>query len=323
MALFFASGLFDGHISWENTFTKRSLLAFAYIFLYIAAIWNSNIALINLSIKNLSWETQFRTILLRVGAFALLLPVFWFFVFNQGVFPVMFNRLCDLNVSYRFLSISVIVTLLVNSILVAIGFFRFWRRSLTEKEALKRSSLTAEFESLKSQINPHFLFNCLNTLTGLIEEHHPSASNYVQKLSNVYRYVLQQKDKETVSLAEEIDFIRAYIYLNEIRFGENLQTRIEIPDRYLNRQIATLTLQMLVENAIKHNIISAERPLQIHIGIEKEMIFVSNNLQRKKVINGSNHIGLSNIVSRYGFLSETQVIIEETSEHFKVSVPLL
>jgi LytS/YehU family sensor histidine kinase len=145
----------------------------------------------------------------------------------------------------------------------------------------------------------------------------------VQKLSSVYRYVLANKDKETVLLNEELDFIKSYIYLNKIRFGDNLRTEIDVNTDCLGFSIPTLTLQMLIENCIKHNVISQSKPLQIYIGCVDGYVYVKNNLQPKILVGESSGIGLNNIISRYDYLSKKEVIIEKTETEFSVKVPLI
>jgi hypothetical protein len=135
--------------------------------------------------------------------------------------------------------------------------------------------------------------------------------------------LLTQKDKETVTLREEIEFVRSYIYLNQIRFGNNLRFHIDIEPSFLERKIVTLSVQMLIENAIKHNVISQQHPLSISIGVHQDKIFVKNNLQRKMVMNDSNGIGLNNIVHRYSFLTEKEVEIVDDDIDFYVSLPLM
>lgn len=294
-------------------------------FTYITLIWNLNLLLYVVLHKFFRWETHAKQLLVSTVLLAVALPVSLHYLFTLVLFPLIFGRPCDISDKGNLFSLlmSVIITLLVNSIIIGIDFFKHWRKTLTEKEELKRESLSAEFETLKNQVNPHFLFNSLNTLTSLIEDDKDRAVAFVQKLSNVYRYVLSQKDKETVSLGDELTFIKAYLYLNKMRFGENLECTMDVPQEYYERKMATLTLQMLVENCIKHNIIANGKPLHIHIGIEENRVFVRNNLQKKNVTKESNGIGLSNIIHRYKFLSTEEVEIRETENTFEVKVPLL
>jgi hypothetical protein len=167
------------------------------------------------------------------------------------------------------------------------------------------------------------IFNSLNTLSSIIEDDPKTATQFVQKLASVYRYVLAQRDKETVSLKEELSFIDSYVYLNKIRFGENLKVEILVDESFRQKQIATLTLQLLLENAIKHNVISKDKPLSIEIGVSNSRIYVKNNLQTKMVHAESNGIGLSNIISRYKYLSKEEVIVSSSNNYFEVSVPLI
>jgi two-component system LytT family sensor kinase len=294
-------------------------------FIYIGLIWNGNLLLIDLIDRDLSWETQLHLKLLLSGSVAIVLPVAMEFVHDLIIYPVFYGKKCELTSkeSITYLIVSVSITLLVNSIFVAMAFFKFWRTTIKEKEALKRESISAEFETLRNQVNPHFLFNSLNTLTSLIEEDPKTATDFVQKLSGVYRYVLTQKDKETVTLGEELQFIMQYIYLNRIRFGENLRIHVHVEQKYHDRKIVTLALQMLLENAIKHNIISAQKPLSIYIGVYGDKVFVRNNLQRKLVMNESNGIGLENILHRYSFFTKEEVEIEDDGKEFCVSIPLI
>ncbi len=298
---------------------------YSFNFLQIAVIWNGNVFLVDTLNNYMQWHGNIRKKLLLNLSIALLWPVIIYYAFSLYIYPVIFGEPCNLssgeNVSY--LITTVIITLLVNAIFSAIAFFKFWRQSVKEAEELKRESLSAEFETLKNQINPHFLFNSLNTLTSLIEEQPEQATEFVQKLSNVYRYVLTQKDKQLVTLREELEFIQSYIYLNQIRFGNNLKVNIQIPASYLSFSVVTLSLQMLIENCIKHNTISVQKPLVIHIEIANNKISVRNNLQRKSVMNESNGIGLNNIVHRYSFVTDESVEITEDEIYFTVRLPLI
>ncbi len=176
---------------------------------------------------------------------------------------------------------------------------------------------------LRNQVNPHFLFNSLNTLSSLIYENQDTAAEYIRKLSRVYRYVLEQKEKELVKLKTELDFIKAYIYLYELRFTNMLTFEIKISDESKDCFIAPMTLQMLIENAVKHNIVSKKKQLTIKISSKDEYLVISNNLQKKQIKEYSSELGLKNIKSRYAFISDKEVIVEETNEHFTVKIPLI
>jgi len=199
-------------------------------------------------------------------------------------------------------------------------FFKNWKESAVQHEILKREQLALQYETLKSQVNPHFLFNNLNSLTSLINSNPAKATDFVKKLSEVYRYVLDQKNHEFVSLSDELKFVESYVYLHKIRFGENLQVQIDVnPQHY---KVIPLSVQLLVENAIKHNEISDQKPLAIRIYSKNEYLVVENKLQKKSGSEGSG-TGLQNISARYGFFSDHRVIIAFNNENYKVSIPLL
>lgn len=220
--------------------------------------------------------------------------------------------------------ISVVIFLLVDVVYIGAYFFRQWEQSTMEAEKLKQQNLISQYEALKNQVNPHFLFNSLNALTTLIAEDQELAIEFVQRIANVYRYVLQNKDKELVNLNEEVQFIKAFLFLQKIRFGENLIVNLEIPDCIDSYLIAPLSLQMLVENAIKHNIISHEKPLYINIIFDcGTQLIVKNNIQKKISPNGSTGIGLKNIIERYRLLMNKVVTISEINNEFVVCIPLI
>lgn len=215
-----------------------------------------------------------------------------------------------------------IVTLLYETVF----FFESWKINVRKTEALARENVQTQLDSLKSQLDPHFLFNSLNTLSFLIDDNEP-AQKYLEHLADVYRYVLVSRQKDTVSLQEEMDFVNAYIYLNKIRFRENLMLESYISPKSLDKKIIPLSLQMLVENAIKHNIVSKEKPLTITISDimleDKGYLVVENNFQEKKTFEKSTKVGLQNISNRYQLLTSKLILIEKNERFFKVELPLL
>jgi len=223
-------------------------------------------------------------------------------------------------ISVKFVILMMVITFIITFVLYAIGFFKEWKSAIIREEELKRNILELEYTSLKNQVNPHFLFNSLNVLTSLVGEN-DDAVKYIKKLSDVYRYLLENKDKQTVNLSTELKFAEAYIYLHQIRFGENLKANINVPDK--NFSIVPLSLQMLIENAIKHNIISEDMPLSIDISSSENYIIVKNNLQIKNTRETSLNIGLENIKKRYGYLTDKEVVIEKGENSFVVKLPLL
>lgn len=207
-------------------------------------------------------------------------------------------------------------------------FSERWKEVLVESEKLKRENLQSQFETLKTQVSPHFLFNSLNTLITIIPENPEQAVEFVQKLADVYRYILQTKDKQLISLQQELEFSESYLFLMKIRFGENLQVHWQVSPEYNQASIPPLALQMLLENAIKHNIISAKKPLFLAIYSETgETIVVKNNLQpklgRSADESDSTKVGLQNVTKRYSYLTKRPVDVIETTSAFIVALPLL
>ncbi len=219
---------------------------------------------------------------------------------------------------------SLIITFLIIAIYEGTYYFGKWRTALIEAEELKRESIVSQFEALKSQVNPHFLFNSLNTLTALIEENPTTAVRFVSQLSQVYRYVLQSKEKGLTDLKTELEFTQSYIFLLQNRFEKNLVVQLNIEPQLYAKKIAPLCIQMLIENAIKHNIIASDRPLRIEIYAENNTyLVVKNNLQKKNFSELNHGLGLPNIIHRYAFLTTEEVRIEQTTESYKVSLPLI
>jgi hypothetical protein len=212
-------------------------------------------------------------------------------------------------------------TLVITLFMTARSFFFNWRQSAIDAEKLQKENMAARYESLKNQVNPHFLFNNFNALSNLVYEDQATAVKFIKQLSEVYRYVLETRDHEVVSLAEEIDFLESYIYLQKIRFGEKLDIRVEVSNKTF--RIAPLALQILVENAIKHNIVSEEDPLFVRIYSDGDYISVENNLQKKNsAIGTSMGVGLENICKRYEYLSDKKVEIIQDTKRFLVRLPL-
>jgi sensor histidine kinase YesM len=197
-----------------------------------------------------------------------------------------------------------------------------WIKAIEKNEELKRENLLARYEALKNQVNPHFLFNSLNTLSGLVEQKPELATDFIKKLSDIYRYVLEQNDKELVSINDELKFVTDYIFLSKMRFGKGLMFNSSISTETF--QVVPLGIQMLVENAIKHNIVSDDMPLHIDMEIEDGFVKVSNNLQNKTIINsGKEPLGLENLKKRYAYLSNAPVEVIELNSKFIVKLPII
>lgn len=219
--------------------------------------------------------------------------------------------------------VSVIITLIVSLSFYAFYFFKAYSDSKVKEQKIIAGTASAQFESLKNQIDPHFLFNSLNVLSSLIEENPENAQRFTTSLSKIYRYVLEQKDKELVSVSEELAFAKTYMNLLKMRFENSII--YELPEGFDNpdAKVVPLSLQLLLENTIKHNVVSEQKPLHIKIYIENNYLIVENNLQKKEVLQDRRGVGLQNIVNRYGLISERKMLIEENPEFFKVKIPIL
>ena len=203
-------------------------------------------------------------------------------------------------------------------------FLLSWRDLALQEEKMKNELLASNFEALKNQVNPHFMFNSLNTLTSLIFQNQDLAAKYVGQLSNVYRSVLNTQKEEIISITEELKMLDSYIFLQSIRFEDRFKVDVEISDVVKQNFIPPMVLQMLIENCIKHNEITVENPLLIDVYIEGEMICVKNKIVEKEVLPGDNSsIGLANIKARYKMLSDIPVEISNDGNQFIVRLPIL
>jgi two-component system, LytTR family, sensor kinase len=254
-----------------------------------------------------------------IGLVCMYLYISLLIFFLADIFPITLDKILK-TLAY------VIVTLLilaVNGGSVGAYFFHEWKKAIIRNERLQKERALVQFDNLKNQLNPHFLFNSLTSLNSLIFENQQLASDFLQQLSKVFRYVLQNKEKELVSLETELTFIEHYISLLQTRFHESLRLQIKIPPQDRARQIVPVTLQILIENAIKHNIVNEQSPLTIHIFTAGDYLHIRNNLQKKSIIETSNKMGLENMKALYSFLSKKQVGITEDAMSFEVKIPLL
>jgi LytS/YehU family sensor histidine kinase len=193
----------------------------------------------------------------------------------------------------------------------------------TKTQLLEKEKTTVMYENLKQHLNPHFLFNSLTSLSSLIRLDPKKALDFLDKMSKVYRYILRNKDNETVPLSEEINFVNLYIQLQKTRFEEGLDIRQDISEEHLHRRIVPVTLQNLIENAIKHNTADPESPLVIELYIEDDYLVVRNNLQKKNFVETSNKQGQQSMVSLYRFLSTSPLVIDESGGYYTVRIPLI
>ena len=216
-----------------------------------------------------------------------------------------------------------IIFVVVASIVYAISFFESWKNEVQQSEMIKREALSLKYKVLQDQVNPHFLFNSLNVLGSLIDLDTGKAKTFTRELSLFYRELLTFKDRDIIALGEEIDFVKRYIYLQQIRFGEALQVDFAA-NQNISGNVIPLSLQALVENAIKHNEISKSNPLKIVIAItDDHELIVENNLQPKPQFEETSGTGLQNLAGRYQFLTGKEMTISRNGGYFRVILPLI
>jgi sensor histidine kinase YesM len=225
-----------------------------------------------------------------------------------------------------------IIMLTVTNILLAIGismvfisehFIRQWKESLVALERVDKEKAQLQYHHLKNQVNPHFLFNALTSLDALVKTDAELASNYIGHLSRVFRYVLEQKENTVVSIATELQFLHHYLSIQQIRFGEAFQVNITLTEEEKEMRIVVTTLQMLIDNAIKHNEIQQRNPLLVRIFVTGDWLVVENHKIDKQLMETSTRQGLKQLTDLYRYLSSNSVIIEDTHSTFSVKVPLL
>ncbi len=223
----------------------------------------------------------------------------------------------------RGLLAGVICTIVNQAVYETDASFNRIRVSQLEAEQLKKAQLQTQFNSLKEQVNPHFLFNSLNTLSALISTNPDRAEEFVDEMSQVYRYLLRSNEEQLTTLQNEIDFIESYNMLLKTRFDSGFQPEIRIEENMKEWLLPPMTLQLLIENAVKHNIVDPDRPLVVQLYTQDEKLVVSNNLQKKNKAVVSSKVGLSNIISKYKLLNYPDVEIKETVDEFMVVLPLI
>jgi LytS/YehU family sensor histidine kinase len=201
-------------------------------------------------------------------------------------------------------------------------FYTTWRQAIEREQKLREENLKYRYRTLKTQVNPHFLFNSLNTLSEIVYADARKADSYIQKLSGIYRYILDNEETDLISLDKEIEFVRQYFALQKERDENKIQldSCVENADKF---KIIPISLQILVENALKHNVISEETPLKIHINGDNGFISISNNIQRKSILNNSSGTGLSNLKERVKLITGKEVIINQENNQFTVKLPLI
>jgi len=309
--------------SFEESF-KDFIVSYAWSVAICASQWLGNSYIYGLLDKKYSWQDH---LLKRAiwGSLALIAySATAFMVVQISMYKIVVGSLPENPVAWGLRSsyVAILISFVVSLVFVAVAFFKYWKKSLLEAERFKSEMLMYKYESLQNQINPHFLFNSFNVLSDLVYEDQDKAVGFITQLSQLFRYVLDSRDRELVPVREELDFIEAYSYLLRTRFEEKLtiQQTFEAQEDEL---IVPMTLQLLIENCVKHNEISKSHVLNIQIIRDGKYIKVENNLQLKTTGSNSNRMGLSNISQQYRYFTDRQIIINETDQSYSVKVPLI
>ncbi len=218
---------------------------------------------------------------------------------------------------------EILIIALVFFVYEGIYYFNKSRMIEIEKNQLEKLTAEQKLSTLKNQVNPHFLFNSLNTLTSIIPEDKNQAINFVQQLSKTYRTILEVRDEKLITIKKELEALDSYIYLLKTRFQGKILIDNQIDEEHLEDFVLPISLQILIENAVKHNIVSNAKPLTIKLFNDEKYLIVKNNLQKKDQEFATTKVGLTNIRSRYKFLTKTEVLVEETPDAFTVKLPII
>jgi sensor histidine kinase YesM len=323
IAIFVIERLFSGNSTNESNMDLFLYFIITQLYSFIIAF---SIGGLNLYLnKHLSWKNEPKKRLIIGSLTSIILIMFIIVILRIIVVMVFFGQSFQdfLNTSKYYYIFSLIVTVNILIIMHAIYFFR----AMTDKKVTKHKVIgkteTAKFESLKNQLDPHFLFNSLNVLTSLIGENPKQAEKFTTKLSKIYRYVLTQKSEDLVLVNDELKFAKTYMDLIKMRFEDAVT--FEIPDQLSNEnlKIIPLSLQLLLENAVKHNVITSTKKLTIKMYEKDNYLVIENNINPKTSLEKGTKIGLKNIINRYSLVTKRSVVIESNEKLFKVKLPLL
>ncbi|NBC56816.1 MAG: histidine kinase [Bacteroidetes bacterium] len=297
-------------------------------FLYAFLIGFVNLFAFGLLYKKYTWDKDAKKLLIFgiIGSmlwstFAFFLARFIHLVLIEGF---SFKQFID-NESFINYIIALLIAFVVTLAYHVVGFYKGLQDAKLKEKTFESESNSAKFDALKNQLDPHFLFNSLNVLSALIDEDPDKAQDFTIGLSQVYRYVLDQKNKDLVNLIDEIKFARTYLNLLMMRFEDSINVNIDEKATKIKAKVVPLSLQLLLENTIKHNQISEKKPLDINIFIEDDMLVIENNYQPKLASTRQkrNGIGLDNIRSRYKLFTDKKCVVQKTEQTFSVKLPLV
>lgn len=327
LVIFFGVKLTIDHGEDESFFNPSSLFYFTSALFLTIFTWEINDFLIKRQLKTRSGLDFQSSLKILATTFVFLIPVSGL-TYYLAIYE--FDHICEIYTADKALQLRVdwIRALLLGFTIIVFNIFYFSTKQKKDLEVqmdqLQKEIMTSKYKSLKSQISPHFLFNSLNTLTSLMYEDRDIASDFVTRLASSYRYILDNKEADVVSLEKELAFLDSFIFMMNVRHTDsiNIETKIGVePSAY---SIPTLSLQMLVENAMKHNYFSKEKPMRIRVyTVGKIALVVENTLRKRKLAEASTQLGIKNIQKRYSFYTRQQVTVESDDSYFRVTMPLL
>jgi sensor histidine kinase YesM len=301
-------------------FTVPDYILFGLVLLFVLFIWEGNRLLANL-IQRIPLKRTYGPLITHFAGSVLMVLIL------SAAMTLAVPSLLNFEATWVAFKLLLGFTFRVNLFLHCINAIIFYHNQLREvqlqSERFQKESAEARFISLRNQVNPHFLFNSLNVLSNLVYKDADTSNQFIEQLSEVYRYLLKNQEKKLVRLEEELAFIDSYIFLIKIRFQDNLIIERKFSDESLQDYVAPSSLQLLIENAIKHNEVSRQQPLTIRIFDESKYVVVENTIQLKTQEVESNHIGLENIRSRYEFLNQDDPVIVKQNGVFTVKIPLI
>ncbi len=303
---------------------KIFMTSYAWAVAICVTQWMGNSYIYGLLDKRYSWQDHLKKRAIY-GSLALIgYSAFAYVVVQMIMFKLVYGALPENPVYWtlRTSYIAVLISFIVSLIFVVVAFFQYWKKSLLEAERFKAEMLQYKYEALQNQINPHFLFNSFNVLSDLVYEDQNKAIDFIKQLSQLFRYVLDSRDRELVTIKEELEFIEAFSYLLQTRFEDKLIIKQEFEARE-DEMIVPMTLQLLIENCVKHNEISASQPLTVQIMRTGDYLKVENNLQLKSAGLDSKKTGLSNIRQQFKFFTDKEIVFTETDHSFSVEVPVI
>ncbi|MEZ5071949.1 MAG: histidine kinase [Bacteroidales bacterium] len=316
ITLFFMGGFGDSlreasvALTWAYVVCVTQWLGHSYIFDLLDRVW--------------SWREQ-TTKRAVMGILAIIVyAVLAYYIVQVVMYLLVYGELPEEHFRWALRSsiVPIIISLALSMVMLAMGFLQNWKESLLENERMRSEMLMYKYESLQKQINPHFLFNSFNVLSDLVYEDQAKAVSFIGQMSQLFRYVLDSKDKELIPLSEELEFLSSYVYLLKTRFEDKLSVHIDL-DPGSADLVVPMTLQLLVENCVKHNEVSREKSLDIKIYRTDRSLVVENNLSRRKQGAVSGGTGLSTLKQQYGFFTRQAIVIRETEDRFAIEVPIL